>query len=86
MHIRHGDFKGWCPPGLEAIECFAPLSDYDAKIKEVQAELRNRGVIADHILVASDEQNVKWWSSVGNYGWSYVNHTAERTEELYGKW
>jgi hypothetical protein len=86
VHIRRGDFKGWCPEGIQLADCFAPLSDYDEKVQNVQNELRDKGVIAKHVLVTSDETNPKWWSSVEGMGWFAVDHNVERTEELYGKW
>ena len=33
-----------------------------------------------------DETDPAFWKQMTDYGWDYLNHTAERTEERYGEW
>lgn len=34
----------------------------------------------------TDEADPKFYDEVRSYGWSFLNHTSERTVERYGEW
>jgi hypothetical protein len=46
VHIRHADFRNYCPTNMTAKEmltdCFAPISAIKAKVDEVRAEIHQR--------------------------------------------
>ncbi|KAG9093629.1 hypothetical protein FS749_014066 [Ceratobasidium sp. UAMH 11750] len=91
IHVRRADFAGWCPPGANKEACFAPTSAYAKRVKEIQEALRGRpsgGIDARAVLVTSDERSPEWWKEIAELGpeWGWVDHTAERTVEKYGKW
>lgn len=76
----------WCN-GLPAKECFAPLSAYARRVKDVQDELREKkGIIATKVLFTSDETDPEWWAGVKELGWISINHDDEETEDRYGVW
>ncbi|TDL27890.1 hypothetical protein BD410DRAFT_335189 [Rickenella mellea] len=86
VHARHGEFTMWCK-GLPAKECFAPLSAYARRVKEVQDELREKkGITATKVLFTSDETDPEWWAGVKELGWISINHDDEETEDRYGIW
>ncbi|KAJ6526422.1 hypothetical protein B0H19DRAFT_1275776 [Mycena capillaripes] len=66
VHVRHGDFGIWC--GTVSIrECFAPLSAYMRRVKEVRAEiLEDTGVTIDRVIVTGDEQDPSPWNFTGH--------------------
>ncbi|KAF7347626.1 hypothetical protein MVEN_01519500 [Mycena venus] len=85
VHVRHNDFKDWCEPGVTLEECFAPLSAFQRRVREVQDEIKERkGIEVKHVIMTSDEKNHTWWRDVDKLGWLGVDHT--RTKELYGHW
>lgn len=86
VHARHGDFNTYCRPG-EGMECFASLDSFSNAVDEVRAELREtKGIIAEHVLVTSDEKDEAWWESVRSMGWTWVDHQKLRTVERFGLW
>ncbi|TDL28334.1 hypothetical protein BD410DRAFT_780825 [Rickenella mellea] len=86
VHVRRGDFHWWCHE-TPANECFAPPSAFARRVAEVQQELlETKGVDASRVLVTSDETDPAWWSEIKSFGWTWVNHTTERTGEKYGLW
>ena len=38
------------------------------------------------VLVSSDEKDPAWWEEGRKAGWTWIDHKAEKTEELYGEW
>ncbi|KAF7359917.1 putative O-fucosyltransferase-like protein [Mycena venus] len=86
VHVRRGDFSIWCGiDGIPVNECFAPLSAYVRRVKEVRAAiLENTGVAVDRVIITSDETDPAWWASVLKLGWLRPNHTE--TVERYGAW
>jgi hypothetical protein len=86
VHVRRGDFASWCSKDMPKDDCFAPLSDYAAKVEQVRSALAARGVKAEHVIVGSDERDPAWWKKVAALGWSWVDHEKEDTEAVYGKW
>ena len=70
-------------------ECFAPLSTYAKRVDEIRAELREKqgiDVQPKHVIVTSDEPDPGWWEEVKAQGWTWINHSEAKTEEVYGKW
>jgi hypothetical protein len=91
VHVRHGDFAEWCPRGLSADECFAPLSAYARAVDEVRASLAEQGLGADAaarapVLVGSDEPRAEFWDEVAALGWRRIDHERERTVQRLGHW
>ncbi|KAJ7492383.1 hypothetical protein FB451DRAFT_530310 [Mycena latifolia] len=85
VHMRHGDFKGWCAKGFSPDECFAPLSAVARRVDEVHAEiLERKGIDVKHIIVTSDEKNSTWWDQVAELGWRSPHHP--KTQDRYGGW
>ncbi|KAG2140412.1 hypothetical protein BD769DRAFT_1626303 [Suillus cothurnatus] len=74
IHIRHGDFRDQCDK-VPVDQCFASLSVIARRVSE-----------ATHVIMTSDEGDPEWWSGVRALGWTWVDHAAERTEEIHGKW
>ncbi|KAG8946917.1 hypothetical protein FRC04_011344 [Tulasnella sp. 424] len=88
MHIRHGDFKGYCGDG-PAEHCWTPVSTLAEAVEEVRASLQSRlgiSVSSTHVLVTSDEQDPVWWAQIDNLGWAHIDHGKERTAEKYSRW
>jgi hypothetical protein len=84
IHVRHGDFKGWCDTPVIA-ECFAPLSSIARRVEEVREELqRVKGISIAHVILTSDEKDRTWWEAAAAYGWHRVDHSA--TAATYGDW
>ncbi|KAJ7446410.1 hypothetical protein B0H11DRAFT_2084608 [Mycena galericulata] len=76
VHVRHGDFTTWCIAGFSPGECFAPLSAYARRVREVQEELLERkGTEVKHVIVTSDETNSTWWKEVAAMGWRTPDHS-----------
>lgn len=38
------------------------------------------------VFVGPDETDPYFWAQAREQGWVYINHTQERTIELYGEW
>ncbi|KAJ7873514.1 hypothetical protein B0H14DRAFT_3559239 [Mycena olivaceomarginata] len=88
IHVRRGDFAGWCPTTQPVDECFAPLSTYARRVEEVREELQHtRGIEVQRVVLTSDETNATWWEEVAAYGWHRVDHstTAARPRESGAK-
>ncbi|KAJ7150201.1 hypothetical protein C8R46DRAFT_1229772 [Mycena filopes] len=84
IHARREDFQNWCSEGSE---CFAPLSVIERRVQEVKAEiLQRKGVVVEHVIITSDEQNQTWWDEVGEMGWRTPDHVKFKTEETHGIW
>ncbi|KAG8925141.1 hypothetical protein FRC01_010624 [Tulasnella sp. 417] len=91
VHIRRTDFKNWCK-GAAIKDCFAPLSAYGERVKQVQEELRQqygstspRGRVTE-VLVSSDEDDLEFWKDVRGLGWKYVDYEAMETVNKHGLW
>ncbi|KAJ6570587.1 hypothetical protein DFH09DRAFT_1464401 [Mycena vulgaris] len=86
VHVRRGDFSIWCNIDGVAVDlCFAPLSAFARRVKEVQAELLQRtGTVAERVIITSDEEDEVWWESVYELGWFRPNHAE--TIALHGSW
>ncbi|KIO25773.1 hypothetical protein M407DRAFT_75322 [Tulasnella calospora MUT 4182] len=91
VHIRRTDFKAACK-GAAIKDCFASLSDYGERVKQVQEELRQRygstsprGKVTE-VLVSSDEDDPEFWKDVRDLGWKYVDHEAMETVNNHGLW
>ena len=86
IHVRHGDFLPWCGD-VPKEECFAPLSAYATRVREVQDELRERlGLYVNHVIMTGDEKDPAWWEGVQEYGWIRIDHKALGTAEEHGNW
>ncbi|RDX51420.1 hypothetical protein OH76DRAFT_1417184 [Lentinus brumalis] len=86
IHARHGDFSGWCGD-VPTSECFAPLSVFARRVREIQDELRERhGIYVHHVLMTSDEKDPLWWESVRERGWIRVDHDKLGTAKEHGNW
>ncbi|KAI0369986.1 hypothetical protein BV20DRAFT_996130 [Pilatotrama ljubarskyi] len=86
IHARRGDFLGWCGD-VPKDDCFAPLSAFARRVREVQEEVRLRhGIYVSHVIMTGDEKDPLWWSAVEERGWLRLDHAAERTAEQYGNW
>ncbi|PPQ78032.1 hypothetical protein CVT25_015577 [Psilocybe cyanescens] len=84
IHIRHGDFAGWCGD-VPVDDCFAPLSVIARRVEEVKQEILDRkGVVVEHVVMTSDERNATWWEGVTAQGWFGLDHS--QTVDLYGDW
>ncbi|PCH33026.1 hypothetical protein WOLCODRAFT_129563 [Wolfiporia cocos MD-104 SS10] len=86
IHARRGDFTEWCGD-IPVEDCFAPLSAFARRVAEVQQDLRERhGIEVSHVIMTGDEKDESWWDAVHELGWSRIDHNAERTVQLHGKW
>jgi len=89
VHVRHGDFDGQCWAAERIEDCFAPISVYARRVREVQDELLQTKQLVipdDHVLLTSDEADSEFWNSVAAYGWKHISHAEEGTQEKYGEW
>jgi len=86
IHARHGDFVSFCN-GVPREDCFTSVPTYQRRIAEIQEETRERlGLDPQHVLILSDETDPAWWDSVRAAGWYTVDHVAEDTVNIYGRW
>ncbi|KAI0668727.1 hypothetical protein C8Q78DRAFT_1071184 [Trametes maxima] len=88
IHARRGDFLGWCGD-VPKDDCFAPLSAFARRVREVQEEVRRRHgvyVPASRVVMTGDEKDARWWAAVEERGWRRLNHAGERTAERFGNW
>ena len=87
LHARHGDFANYCR-GSTAAECFAPLSAFAMRVREIQDELHARtGVRPAHVLMTSDERDAAWWADVAALGWFRLELSQGSKEaEALGDW
>ncbi|KAJ7109973.1 hypothetical protein C8R44DRAFT_842428 [Mycena epipterygia] len=82
VHVRHGDFVNWCTPDMPVDQCFAPLSAFARRVREVQAEvLQRKGIEVKHVIVTGDEKDSAWWDSVRELGWRRPDHS-----QIYGSY
>jgi hypothetical protein len=74
IHARHRDFKVFC--GDRPLdECYASLPVIARRVQEVKDELlTTRGIVADHVIMTSDEDNATWWQGVEEQGWKRLHH------------
>ncbi|KAJ7065506.1 hypothetical protein C8F01DRAFT_1053631 [Mycena amicta] len=92
IHARRGDFAtSYACNDAPKEECFAPLSAYDRRVKQMQADLLSRkGVTASHVILTSDEEDEGWWkTTLETYaadGWSRANHVQMDTAKKHGLW
>ncbi|KAF7298640.1 hypothetical protein MIND_00811100 [Mycena indigotica] len=92
VHVRRGDFAdpNTCDK-FPSEECYAPISFYHMRVKEMQAELlASNGVVVQHVLLMSDEQDETWWAQAqaaySSEGWARASHVELQTVEKYGMW
>lgn len=82
VHARHGDFLNNCDSRkAQGKPCSPPLSSIAQYVKEVEDELKQKGIIKeDHgwskdktpVIVTSDEADSAWWNQVKAHGWKRV--------------
>ncbi|KAJ7628938.1 hypothetical protein FB45DRAFT_1028998 [Roridomyces roridus] len=82
IHVRRGDFGMWCQTPQN--ECFAPLDAYAKRVEEVKLALAEKGIVADKVIVTSNEGDKGWWKDVTKLGWLRLDH--ERTTREHGPW
>ncbi|OBZ77786.1 hypothetical protein A0H81_02011 [Grifola frondosa] len=58
-------------------ECFAPLSAYARRVREVQEELRDLSIQATQVIMTSDETDEQWWDEVRAQGRLRTDHNRE---------
>lgn len=81
-----------CEENHPGTECAAPLSVFAARAEEVKVGLAKKygfgsaqaNVTA--IVVTSDERDKKWWQSVADQGWYFVDYDKEETVKTLGRW
>jgi hypothetical protein len=79
IHARRADFAVYCN-NLPQEECFPSIATYHRRIEEIQEETRERlGLVPEHVIMLSDEQDPSWWNSIRAEGWYLINHIAEDT-------
>ncbi|KAG8906219.1 hypothetical protein FRB99_007365 [Tulasnella sp. 403] len=89
IHARRHDIVGDC---LEKMKndtyCYAPLSVYANRVREVREELQERyGVESplatpQFVIVTSDEKDPKWWNEVAKMGWLAIDHASDPNPDL----
>ncbi|KAJ7068534.1 hypothetical protein C8F01DRAFT_613161 [Mycena amicta] len=85
VHARRTDFGQRCTIPVE--ECFAPLSAFAKRVKQMQARLlAEKGIFAERVVMTSDETSEAWWADVASYGWVRPDHTSWATVKEYGAW
>lgn len=81
-----------CEENHPGSECAAPLSVFAARIEEVKRGLTEKygpgssqsNVTA--VVVTSDERDKKWWQTVADQGWHFVDYDKEDTVKTFGRW
>ncbi|EJT99009.1 hypothetical protein DACRYDRAFT_101597 [Dacryopinax primogenitus] len=87
VHARRGDFTAHCQwMHQTGSSCLPSLTQLQRRVSEVSEKLALKGVHTDRVLVTSDEKDETWWAGVGQLGYTWVDHKALRTDELYGEW
>jgi len=87
IHARRAnDFIVYCRD-VPKEDCFPSIPTYHRRIAEIQEETRERlGIVPEHVIMLSDEQDPAWWDSIRAEGWYTPNHVAEDTVNKHGKW
>ena len=87
IHARRAnDFIVYCGE-VPKDQCFPSISTYRRRIEEIQDETRERlGVVPQHVIMLSDEQDPAWWDSLRAEGWYTPDHVAEDTVNKHGRW
>jgi hypothetical protein len=86
VHVRHNDFEYQCGT-TPLIDCYAPISAYARRVREVQEQLEDeQEIFVEHVIMTSDEQSDDWWDDVRKQGWLYPDHKKEETVKKYGGW
>jgi len=88
IHARRAnDFIVYCHDQPKE-DCFPSIATYQRRIEEIQEETRDRlGLVPQHVVMLSDEQDPAWWDSIRMVGWYTIDHVAEDTVNKYGsKW
>ncbi|KAI9512517.1 hypothetical protein F5148DRAFT_1279638 [Russula earlei] len=88
IHARRAnDFIRYCN-GQPKEDCFPSITTYQRRIEEMQTETRDRlGVVPQHVIMLSDEEDPAWWDSIRMVGWYTIDHVGEDTVNKYGsKW
>ncbi len=87
IHARRAnDFIVYCN-GAPKEDCFPSIATYQRRIEEIQEETRERlGVVPQHVVMLSDEQDPAWWDSIHEVGWYAPDHIAEDTVNIHGRW
>jgi hypothetical protein len=71
--------------GVPKEDCFPSIATYQRRIGEIQEETRERlGVVPQHVVMLSDEEDPAWWDSIREVGWYSPDH--EDTVNKYGRW
>jgi hypothetical protein len=84
IHARRADFVVHCS-NLPVEDCFPSIATYQRRIEEIQEETRERlGLVPQHVIMLSDEQDPSWWDSIRTVGWYTTDHVAEDTINKYG--
>ena len=87
IHARRAnDFIVYCN-GQPKEYCFPSIATYQRRIEEIQEETRERlGIVPQHVVMLSDEEDPAWWDSLREVGWYSPDHIAEETVDRYGRW
>ncbi|KAI0308147.1 hypothetical protein B0F90DRAFT_1680537 [Multifurca ochricompacta] len=87
IHARRAnDFIVYCRD-VPKEDCFPSIPTYQRRIAEIQDETRERlGIVPQHIIMLSDEEDPAWWDSIRMVGWYTIDHVAEDTVNKYGRW
>ena len=87
IHARRAnDFTVYCND-VPKQDCFPSIATYSRRIGEIQEETRSRlGIIPQHVVMLSDEEDPAWWDSIREVGWYAPDHVAEDTVNRYGRW
>jgi len=87
IHARRAnDFIVYCGD-VPKEDCFPSIPTYRRRIAEIQEETRERlGIVPQHVIMLSDEEDPAWWDSIRSEGWYTPDHVAEDTVNKYGKW
>ncbi|KZO99640.1 hypothetical protein CALVIDRAFT_476774 [Calocera viscosa TUFC12733] len=86
VHARRGDFGKYCPfMGGNGTSCLPSLRQLKRRVGEVQAQLLQKGVSTDRVLITSDEKDPAWWEEIQEAGYTWVDHVEARTQALFGE-
>ncbi|KAG8924926.1 hypothetical protein FRC01_010892, partial [Tulasnella sp. 417] len=80
-----------CEENRPGTECTAPLSVFAAGVEEVKrglAEMSGPDSAQANVTavpVTSDERDKKWWQTVADQGWHFVDYDKEDTVKTLGR-